>query len=98
MIFGYYLNRTLAQAALADTLPKPVQECLAGSMAGTTHNTVLATMAGVRCPHNFRFLYLNLSCGISRNWSVLAFRFGTLPSPPIPATAQALTLAASFLP
>ena len=49
----------------------------------------------VRCPHYFRFLYLNLSRGTERNWSVLAFRFASLPSPPIPATAQALTLPAS---
>lgn len=51
----------------------------------------------VRCPYYFRFLYLNLSRGTSRNWSVLAFRFASLPSPPIPATAQTQTLAANAL-
>ena len=42
-------------------------------------------------------VYLNLSRGTSRNWSVLAFRFASLPSPPMPATAQALTLAVIWL-
>src|SRR6185436_7524893 len=51
-------------------------------------------MAGFCVLINFQFHYLHLSRGTSRNWSVLAFRFASLPSPPIPATAQALTLCA----
>jgi hypothetical protein len=34
----------------------------------------------------FWFQYLHLSSGTGRNWSVLAFRFASLPSPPIPGT------------
>ena len=53
-------------------------------------------MAGFGVLIKFGFHYLHLSCGTGRNWSVLAFRFASLPSPPIPATAQALTWAATF--
>ena len=51
---------------------------------------------GVRCPHYFRFLYLNLSRGTGRNWSALTFRFAPLLRPPMPATAETQTLAAIF--
>lgn len=48
----------------------------------------------VRCPHYFRFLYLNLSRGTGRNWSALSAAEAALTRLPIPATAQAPTLAA----
>ncbi len=37
-------------------------------------------------PITFQFHYLHLSRGTGRNWSVLAFRFAALPSPPKPGT------------
>jgi hypothetical protein len=49
-------------------------------------------MAGFGVLIKFQFHYLHLARGTGRNWSVLAFRFASLPSPPIPATEQALTL------
>jgi hypothetical protein len=49
-------------------------------------------MAGFGVLIKSQFHYLHLARGTGRNWSVLAFRFASLPSPPIPATAQALTL------
>lgn len=53
-------------------------------------------MAGFGVLIKFGFHYLHLSRGTGRNWSVLAFRFATLPSPPKPATVQTPTLAVIF--
>ena len=51
-------------------------------------------MAGFGVLIDIRFHILYLSSGTGRNWSGLTFRFATFLSLPIPATAQAPTLAA----
>jgi len=55
-------------------------------------------MAGFGVLIKFQFHYLHLSRGTGRNWSVLAFRCASLPSPPIPATAQAQTISMQLPP
>jgi hypothetical protein len=45
-----------------------------------------------RCPHKVRVSLFTFATGTRYNWSVLAFRFASLPSPPIPATVQTPTL------
>lgn len=76
-------------------MSRPTKQTRLKVQGGRERATAMCLHNGrVRCPHNFRFLYLNLSRGTSRNWSVLAFRFASLPRPPSPATAQALTLTA----
>jgi hypothetical protein len=52
-------------------------------------------MAGFATALTIPFHYIHLSRATSRNWSGLTFRFAAFLSPPIPATAQAQTLAAS---
>lgn len=61
---------------------------------GTGHQQCACAMAGFGVQITSQFHYIHLSRATSRNWSGLTFRFAAFLSPPIPATAQAPTLAA----